>query len=76
MGKLSRRCTEVLKARAPTNDDNAGTLQVVSRSLMSSGSSGLLPYMDLLNHSAGTRPPMMQLNDADQVGAWNMPQGL
>ncbi len=38
-----------------------GVPQVVSRSLGSGRSSGLLPYIDLANHHPGARPPMMQV---------------
>lgn len=43
----------------------AGHLQ--SRSLTSSGSSGLVPFVDMLNHSATARAPMLQLDDNDKL---------
>ncbi|KXZ48405.1 hypothetical protein GPECTOR_28g812 [Gonium pectorale] len=41
--------------------------QVVSRSLGSGRSSGLLPFIDMANHHAAARPPMMMLDDADRL---------
>ncbi|KAI8464964.1 MAG: hypothetical protein J3K34DRAFT_461663 [Monoraphidium minutum] len=40
---------------------------VESRSLGTAGSSGLVPVIDLLNHSPAARPPMLQLDDADRL---------
>ncbi|GBF98672.1 hypothetical protein Rsub_11666 [Raphidocelis subcapitata] len=40
---------------------------VESRSLGTSGSSGLVPAVDLLNHDPSTRPPMLQLDDSDRL---------
>lgn len=39
----------------------------VSRALTSGEACGLLPFIDLLNHDPDARPPMMQLDDADQL---------
>ena len=39
-----------------------------SRSLGSGSSSGLVPFMDLLNHDPRARPPMLQLDDDNCVG--------
>ncbi|GAX73678.1 hypothetical protein CEUSTIGMA_g1129.t1 [Chlamydomonas eustigma] len=38
--------------------------QVASRSLGSGRSSGVVPYMDLLNHHAEARPPMLQVDES------------
>eukprot|EP00877_Chromochloris_zofingiensis_P013657 jgi/Chrzof1/8545/Cz03g15050.t1 len=40
---------------------------IQSRSLTSGSYSGLLPYIDLLNHSASARAPMLQLDDNDAL---------
>lgn len=42
-------------------------VQVSSRALGSGRSSGLVPFMDMLNHSWEARPPMIQLDDDDKV---------
>ncbi|KAL6750765.1 hypothetical protein V8C86DRAFT_3108417 [Haematococcus lacustris] len=50
----------------------AGSLgQVASRALSSGSQVGFIPFIDLLNHSASARPPMLQLDDEDRVGALN-----
>ncbi|GLC50640.1 hypothetical protein PLESTB_000402200 [Pleodorina starrii] len=41
--------------------------QVVSRSLGSGRSSGLLPYIDMANHHSAARPPMMMLDEQDRL---------
>jgi hypothetical protein len=41
--------------------------QVRSRCLSSGSSSGMLPFIDLLNHYADARPPMLQLDDEDRL---------
>ncbi|PNH11851.1 hypothetical protein TSOC_001250, partial [Tetrabaena socialis] len=41
--------------------------QVVSRSLGCGASAGLLPYIDMANHHPAARPPMMMLDERDQV---------
>ncbi|KAG2494304.1 hypothetical protein HYH03_007657 [Edaphochlamys debaryana] len=40
---------------------------VASRSLGSGDSAGLLPYVDLANHDEMSRPPMLILDDRDQL---------
>lgn len=42
-------------------------MQVRSRSLGAAGSHGLLPFVDLLNHSAESRPPMLELGEAGEL---------
>lgn len=50
------------------SDIMAALGQVMSRSLTSgSSSSGLVPFVDLLNHVAGARAPMLQLDDNDKL---------
>uniref|UniRef100_A0A7S3R8Z4 SET domain-containing protein n=1 Tax=Dunaliella tertiolecta TaxID=3047 RepID=A0A7S3R8Z4_DUNTE len=44
-----------------------GLGQVISRSLMSGNVCGLVPLIDLLNHHPEARPPMLQLDDNDQL---------
>eukprot|EP00878_Enallax_costatus_P028521 GHUV01030812.1.p1 GENE.GHUV01030812.1~~GHUV01030812.1.p1 ORF type:complete len:313 (+),score=111.82 GHUV01030812.1:70-1008(+) len=53
---------------AVTVDDMmTATGHLQSRSLTSSGSSGLVPFVDLLNHGAKARAPMLQLDDNDKL---------
>ncbi|KAJ9514460.1 hypothetical protein QJQ45_016201 [Haematococcus lacustris] len=49
---------------------------VASRALSSGSQVGFIPFIDLLNHSASARPPMLQLDDEDRVGALNAWLGL
>eukprot|EP00955_Chlamydomonas_euryale_P035651 350192-Chlamydomonas_euryale.AAC.5 len=44
-----------------------GLGHAASRSLGSGTSSGMVPYLDLLNHCPDARPPMLQLDDADRM---------
>ena len=46
---------------------------VTSRMLSSSNSSGLLPYIDLLNHGPGAAAPMLQLDDNDNLAVTVLP---
>ncbi|GFH13833.1 uncharacterized protein HaLaN_09785, partial [Haematococcus lacustris] len=39
---------------------------VASRALSSGSQVGFIPFIDLLNHSASARPPMLQLDDEDR----------
>ncbi|GIL64069.1 hypothetical protein Vafri_18045 [Volvox africanus] len=41
--------------------------QVVSRSLGSGCSAGLLPLIDMANHDSAARPPLMMLDDQDRL---------
>ncbi|GLI64772.1 hypothetical protein VaNZ11_008175 [Volvox africanus] len=41
--------------------------QVVSRSLGSGRSAGLLPLIDMTNHDSAARPPLMMLDDRDRL---------
>lgn len=50
-----------------------GMGQVASRSLGTRGGSGLVPYVDLLNHHPSARPPMLTLDDADQLAVTVVP---
>ena len=60
-------CTNSLTAHESHKDTTSLSSQVSSRSLGSGSSSGLVPYMDLLNHSPKARPPMLRLDDDDKV---------
>jgi hypothetical protein len=40
---------------------------VASRSLTSGSSSGLVPFIDLINHGAEAMGPMLQLDDNDKL---------
>ncbi|GIL76511.1 hypothetical protein Vretimale_6026 [Volvox reticuliferus] len=71
-GGMAAEVLEVVGAdRGQLRLDEEGLMwalgQVVSRSLGSGRSSGLLPLIDMANHDSAARPPLMMLDDQDRL---------